>query len=792
MKRTLRSLALILAFTMLFAAMPLSASAKSISQMKFVAFGDSLTHYGNTSTGTNDEYGNLIYNNAYPEYLQKLLNADVYNAGVGGNTTDMAINRMQNEVINQNADAVIICLGMNDQAYAVGAKAVLVPLERYRANLETMAKVFTSEGIDVIFATPNPVCDESGYYKDGKDYTYNNGQLPVYCNAMREVAIKYGCGLIDINYEFDLLPAKGPYMGYGDGVHQNDKGRQFYAELVAEYVNAIYGSASKSTMTLRCVDQNNKLIKEYKISGATGAAVTLPSPDLGGFTSASADIKTTFVNGATHTFSYSSDLDKLIAKIDAMDDKADLASTVVALLDAQIEKGKALLKADPLDTDAIEDCINKINNLLASKESGEYILSVGASYESGEFTYSNRIYADDGIRLTDGAKGAPSGASSLYAAWQSNATVTIDLGESVEADVFRGYFACTSNWGIQNPTGMTVYYLSENNSWVKINGKPEIKRLLDQETNPNGDWSVDTITITASSPVTTNKIKFEIPRNGSFIWVDEMEVALKVGEASVTVPESDNLALYKPYTAEGIYEENGVYLYPDENGDSLTDGIVANLEAGYDDYAFVGFNNKTEAYKSKGYALVTVDLGGEYSVKRFVARVSSENGSNSGAGVRVIEKVEFYVSADGRSWNKAGESAPVRGTDDTNASLVLNNAVSARYIQYRFVSSFSWIMVSEVEAYSDAASEDPVDPKPEDPKPDEPVDPEPEDPKAIKGDVNDNGNIDSMDYILLKRAYFGTYKLDDIAVGDINDNDEIDSMDYVYLRRAYFGTYVIK
>ena len=63
---------------------------------------------------------------------------------------------------------------------------------------------------------------------------------------------------------------------------------------------------------------------------------------------------------------------------------------------------------------------------------------------------------------------------------------------------------------------------------------------------------------------------------------------------------------------------------------------------------------------------------------------------------------------------------------------------------------------------------------------------------GLLGDINNNGTIDSMDYVLLKRAYFGTYKLKDVAIGDINKNGTIDSMDYVYLRRAYFGTYVIK
>ena len=62
----------------------------------------------------------------------------------------------------------------------------------------------------------------------------------------------------------------------------------------------------------------------------------------------------------------------------------------------------------------------------------------------------------------------------------------------------------------------------------------------------------------------------------------------------------------------------------------------------------------------------------------------------------------------------------------------------------------------------------------------------------IKGDVNENGTIDSMDYVLLKRAYFGTFLLKKPEIGDINNNQTIDSMDYVYLRRAYFGTYVIK
>ena len=65
---------------------------------------------------------------------------------------------------------------------------------------------------------------------------------------------------------------------------------------------------------------------------------------------------------------------------------------------------------------------------------------------------------------------------------------------------------------------------------------------------------------------------------------------------------------------------------------------------------------------------------------------------------------------------------------------------------------------------------------------------------AIKGDVNMDGGFDSLDYVLLKRVYFGTYPEEKLNCtrGDLNGNGQIDSMDYVLLKRAYFGTYEIK
>ncbi len=62
------------------------------------------------------------------------------------------------------------------------------------------------------------------------------------------------------------------------------------------------------------------------------------------------------------------------------------------------------------------------------------------------------------------------------------------------------------------------------------------------------------------------------------------------------------------------------------------------------------------------------------------------------------------------------------------------------------------------------------------------------------GDVNQSGEIDSMDYVLVKRAYFGTFSLSEnqFELGDVNQSDEIDSMDYVLIKRAYFGTFAFE
>ncbi|MBE6692153.1 MAG: DUF4855 domain-containing protein [Ruminococcaceae bacterium] len=59
------------------------------------------------------------------------------------------------------------------------------------------------------------------------------------------------------------------------------------------------------------------------------------------------------------------------------------------------------------------------------------------------------------------------------------------------------------------------------------------------------------------------------------------------------------------------------------------------------------------------------------------------------------------------------------------------------------------------------------------------------------GDVDTNGQVDALDYMLLKRFYFASYNFDSTQsnLGDVNRNNEIDSNDCLLIKRKYFGTY---
>ena len=63
-----------------------------------------------------------------------------------------------------------------------------------------------------------------------------------------------------------------------------------------------------------------------------------------------------------------------------------------------------------------------------------------------------------------------------------------------------------------------------------------------------------------------------------------------------------------------------------------------------------------------------------------------------------------------------------------------------------------------------------------------------------RGDVDNNGEVNTIDYIYVKRSCFGTFVLDDVQklCADCDRNGTVDAFDYLLIKRVYFGTYAMQ
>jgi hypothetical protein len=62
------------------------------------------------------------------------------------------------------------------------------------------------------------------------------------------------------------------------------------------------------------------------------------------------------------------------------------------------------------------------------------------------------------------------------------------------------------------------------------------------------------------------------------------------------------------------------------------------------------------------------------------------------------------------------------------------------------------------------------------------------------GDIDNNGKINTVDYILVKRECMGTFYTNDVQriCADCDRNEEIDAMDYILIKRVYMGTFTFE
>ncbi len=241
------------------------ALQSKLSGKKVLAFGDSLTA-----------------RSGWVGMLGGFIGTEVINAGVGGDTTNNAIARFENDVLEKDPDVALICFGMNDQPQSSSKGAPNVSLETYTANMTQMITALQANGTDVILIAPHDAYAGEGYYKPGEyglDYAYGN--MKDYCNALRTLAVRYGCGLIDIYAETQSVDMR-KFLNAGDGIHQSPYGHELWAKYVSDYLLAKYDGKNAATIKVECKAEG-QTVETYEVTAAIGSSLYIPAKKLAGY-----------------------------------------------------------------------------------------------------------------------------------------------------------------------------------------------------------------------------------------------------------------------------------------------------------------------------------------------------------------------------------------------------------------------------------------------------------------------------------------------------------------------------
>jgi acyl-CoA thioesterase-1 len=191
-------------FLLLLVAGPWSAAAPAVPDRPLlICYGDSITA----------GHG-LPYGQAYPDFLQKKLDAQGYkykvvNQGTSGATTKDAVDSLPS-VLRMHPAVVIVEFGGND-----GLRGL--PVEQTRSNLDQVLTAFENAHIKVLLAGITLPPDY------GPDYIRSFEQV------FRDTASRHHVALVPMLYK-DLVHVPGTIQG--DGIHPTAKGSAIIADTI--------------------------------------------------------------------------------------------------------------------------------------------------------------------------------------------------------------------------------------------------------------------------------------------------------------------------------------------------------------------------------------------------------------------------------------------------------------------------------------------------------------------------------------------------------------------------------
>ncbi|MEX0728155.1 MAG: GDSL-type esterase/lipase family protein [Planctomycetaceae bacterium] len=205
--------------------------AKTSSALRVVTLGDSITAGKRAGVTAEQTFASLL-----DDRLQAAGNdAEVINAGIGGERTDQAIQRIARDVIAKEPTVVTIMYGTNDSYVDKGKTDSRISKDEYRAYLTQIVQQLQQAGIQPVLMT-EPRWGDNAANGIGED---PNIRLEKYLDSCREVAKELNVPLVDHYALWSKARENGQviYDWTTDSCHPNAEGHAVMTAAIFPVVN---------------------------------------------------------------------------------------------------------------------------------------------------------------------------------------------------------------------------------------------------------------------------------------------------------------------------------------------------------------------------------------------------------------------------------------------------------------------------------------------------------------------------------------------------------------------------
>ncbi len=196
-----------------------------VKPKKIIFFGDSITQAGVNPGG----YITLMQQDLKSKGMSEKY--ELSGAGIGGNKIYDLYLRMDKDVLEQQPDAVVIFVGVNDVWHKASYGTGTDP-DKFERFYKAVIGKLKAQNIEVTLCTPAAIGERTDYSNQ------QDGDLNYYSSIIRNLAKSENCGLIDLRKEFHEYALKNNPENADRGilttdrVHLNEKGDRLVADLM--------------------------------------------------------------------------------------------------------------------------------------------------------------------------------------------------------------------------------------------------------------------------------------------------------------------------------------------------------------------------------------------------------------------------------------------------------------------------------------------------------------------------------------------------------------------------------